>query len=56
MDLDDPIIDFCQLAESMGVRGDRVEQPDNLREILEAALDADEPRLVEVKVENKKTL
>jgi benzoylformate decarboxylase len=55
MDLDDPIIDFCQLAEAMGVRGDRVERPGDLRETLEAAFDADAPRLVEVKVENKET-
>ncbi|MFC1909409.1 thiamine pyrophosphate-binding protein [Chloroflexota bacterium] len=55
MDLDDPIIDFCQLAEAMGVRGDRVEQPDDLRATLEAAFDAEEPRLVEVSVENKDT-
>ncbi|MFC1932053.1 thiamine pyrophosphate-binding protein [Chloroflexota bacterium] len=49
-DLDGPIIDFCKLAESMGVRGDRVEQPDDLGRTLKAALDSDEPRLIEVKV------
>jgi len=55
MDLDDPIIGFCQLAEAMGVRGDRVERPDDLRATLKDAFDAEEPRLVEVNVENKET-
>jgi len=55
MDLDAPVIDFCQLAESMGVHGDKVEQPDDLGKTLKAAFDSDEPRLIEVQVENKKT-
>lgn len=56
MDLDDPVIDFCKLAEAMGVRGDRVEQPDDLRKTLKAAFDSTEPHLIEVNVENKATL
>ena len=55
MDLDNPIIDFCRLAQSMGVRGDRVEHPDDLREIFKDALDSNEPRLIEIKVENRST-
>jgi len=53
MDLDDPVIDLCQLAESMGVHGDRVERPDELGGTLRAAFDSNEPCLVEVRVENK---
>lgn len=55
MDLDDPIIDFCKLSEAMGVHGDRVERPDDLGKTLKAAFDSNEPRLIEVKVENKET-
>ncbi|MBW1764448.1 MAG: thiamine pyrophosphate-binding protein [Deltaproteobacteria bacterium] len=50
MELDDPVIDFCKLAESMGVRGDSVTQPDDLKKTLKAAFDSSEPRLIEVVV------
>lgn len=55
MDLDNPIINFCRLAQSMGIRGDRVEQPDNLEKVFKDAFDSNEPRLIEVMVENKNT-
>jgi benzoylformate decarboxylase len=55
MDMDDPVIDFCQLAESMGVHSNKVLRPDDLAGALKEAFDADKPRLVEVKVENKAT-
>jgi len=52
MDLDKPVIDFCQLAQSMGVEGRKVERPDQLRETLKSALESDKPNLVEVYIEN----
>jgi benzoylformate decarboxylase len=53
MDLDAPVVDFCKIAESMGVQGDLVEHPADLKRIFKAAFDAGKPRLIEVKVENK---
>ncbi|MFC1949278.1 thiamine pyrophosphate-binding protein [Chloroflexota bacterium] len=52
-DLSDPRIDFCGLAESMGVTARRVERPEELGETLRAALDSGEPNLVEVYIEDK---
>ena len=37
----------------MGVQGDLVEHPADLKRIFKAAFDAGKPRLIEVKVENK---
>ena len=51
VDLDEPIIDFCQLAQSMGVQGQKVERPEKLSEALKSALDADKPSVVEVYIE-----
>lgn len=52
MEIDEPVIDFSQLAESMGVKGVRVERPEDLGQALKTAMDSGEPRLVEVVVEN----
>ena len=52
MELDKPVIDFCQLAQSMGVPGQKVDRPEKLREALKSALESDKPRLLEVCVEN----
>ena len=51
MDLDQPRIDFRQLAQSMGVRGQKVERPEQLREALRSTLELGKPALVEVYVE-----
>ncbi len=51
MDLTDPLLDFARIAEAFGVRGQRVEHPDDLAPALRAALSADEPSLVDVVVE-----
>ncbi len=51
MDIDKPQVDFCELAHSMGVSGQKVEQPDELKEALRSALDSDKPTLVEVYLE-----
>jgi len=53
MELDDPIIDFSMLAQSMGVTGETVKDPEDLSRALKAAVDSGEPRLVEVFVENR---
>jgi len=51
MELDNPKIDFCQVAQGMGVLGQKVERPEELKEILKIALVSDEPNLVEVAVD-----
>ncbi|MBW1789002.1 MAG: hypothetical protein JRK53_20705, partial [Deltaproteobacteria bacterium] len=46
-------MDFCMLAESMGVKAEKVDKPEDLGSVLKAAVDSDAPRLVEVFVENR---
>ena len=53
MELDESVINFSLLAESMGVKGERVERPEDLNHVLNTAMDSEEPRLVEVFVENR---
>ena len=48
MEMDAPIMDFCKMAESMGVNGNRVSRPDELDGALRSALDSGRPSLVEV--------
>ncbi len=51
MDLTDPTLDFVKMAESMGVRGQRVEAPDDLAPALKDAIAHPGPSLVEVIVD-----
>jgi len=51
MDLTEPPLDFARIAEAFGVRGHRVEHPDDLAPALRAALAAGEPALVDVVVD-----
>jgi benzoylformate decarboxylase len=53
MELDDPVLNFSMIAQSMGVKGERVGDPGDLGRALKAAFDSGEPRLVEVFVENR---
>jgi len=53
MELDDPVINFSQLAQSMGVKGETVRSPDDLNRALKTAINSGEPRMVEVFVENR---
>ena len=53
LNIEDPVIDFCQMARSMSVRGQRVDQPEKLAKTLKSALESDKPELVEVPVEGK---
>lgn len=50
-ELDNPRIDFCQVAQGLGVQGRKVVQPDELKATLRWALESDKPALVEVEVE-----
>ena len=51
MDLDYPRIDFATIAQTMGVYGQRVEDPAQLRGALRSALESRKPALVEVIIE-----
>ena len=51
MDLDNPRIDFASMAQAMGVHGQKVEEPGQLREALRSAFESGKPALVEVIVE-----
>jgi len=51
MDLVDPLLDFAQIAQAFGVRGQRVERPQELGDALRSALCSGEPSLVDVVVE-----
>jgi benzoylformate decarboxylase len=53
MELDRPVMDFSMLAQSMGVRGETIKRPDDLKQALKAAIHSGEPRLIEVFVENR---
>jgi benzoylformate decarboxylase len=53
MEIDEPVIDFSALAESMGVQGVRVEKPEQLASALSSGLESNKPVLIEVMVENK---
>ena len=53
MELDDPVINFSMLAQSMGVKGETINRPEDLSRALKAAIDSREPRLIEVFVENR---
>jgi benzoylformate decarboxylase len=52
LDLHPPRIDFKQMAEAMGVRGWKVEKPDDLGNILRTVVESDKPELVEVFIED----
>ena len=52
MDIDRPVIDFSQLAQSMGVEGTRVGRAGDVAEAVRDALASDRPRLIEVMVES----
>ena len=48
MELDQPVMNFSLMAQSMGVEGERVSDPDQLGAALRRAVGAQLPRLVEV--------
>jgi benzoylformate decarboxylase len=50
LDLNEPSIDFVSLAQSLGVKAQRVTEPDELSAELTRSLQGDEPRLLEVPI------
>lgn len=51
MDLDDPPLDFSQIAASFGVKGVRIEHPDQIGDALREAQQSNEPRLLDVAID-----
>jgi benzoylformate decarboxylase len=52
MDMNDPAIDYCQLAQSMGMRAIRVSDPADLDAVLKESIRSGKPQLIEVMVSN----
>ncbi|MEI6383666.1 MAG: thiamine pyrophosphate-dependent enzyme [Betaproteobacteria bacterium] len=52
MDMNDPAIDFCQLAQSMGMKSVKVSDPIQLSSVLKAGIESGKPNLIEVIVSN----
>lgn len=52
MDMNDPVIDFVQMAQSMGLSAIRVEDPADLPQALKQAIQSGMPQLIEVRVAN----
>jgi benzoylformate decarboxylase len=48
MDIDDPLIDFCALAQSMGMRARKIDNPADLRPALDESFTAEGPTLLDV--------
>ena len=52
MDMNDPAIDYCQLAQSMGMPSMKVSDPSELDAALKAGIQSGKPNLIEVAVSN----
>ncbi len=52
MDMNDPAIDYCKLAQSMGMRAVKVSDPADLDQALKAGIQSGQPNLIEVTVAN----
>jgi len=51
MDMTDPPLDFSQIAASFGVKGVRIQHPDEIGDAVREAQKAEEPRLVDVVID-----
>jgi benzoylformate decarboxylase len=51
MDIDQPAIDFVEMAKSMGVAAERVTEPGGVRAALSAAMANNGPNLIDIRVE-----
>ncbi|HUF54290.1 MAG TPA: thiamine pyrophosphate-binding protein [Dehalococcoidia bacterium] len=51
MDLTGPALDFAQIAQSFGVKGARIEHPDEIGDALREAQSSGEPRLIDVVID-----
>jgi acetolactate synthase I/II/III large subunit len=47
----DPELDFAQIAASFGVKGVRIERPDEIGDALREAQNSGEPRLLDVVID-----
>jgi len=52
MDMNDPAIDFCQLAQSMGMKSVKVSDHMQLSNVLKVGIESGKPNLIEVIVSN----
>ena len=52
MDMNDPAIDYCKLAQSMGMSSVKVLHPGDLDSVLKASIQSGKPNLIEVMVSN----
>jgi benzoylformate decarboxylase len=53
LDLTSPEIDFVSLAQSLGVRAERVESPEHLADAVSESFSGDEPRLIDVPIDRR---
>jgi benzoylformate decarboxylase len=51
MDMTDPELDFSRIAASFGVKGVRIERPDEIGDALREAQSSGEPRLLDVVID-----
>jgi benzoylformate decarboxylase len=51
MDLEDPPVDFVQIAAGFGVKGSAIRHPDEIGDALREAQASQEPRLLDVRIE-----
>ncbi len=56
MDITGPEIDFVGLAQSLGVRAERITEPDQVGELVSQSLAGNEPRLFDVQISRKMQL
>jgi benzoylformate decarboxylase len=52
LDINNPRINFCELAQAMGVQGQRIEKPDDIGAALSSAMMSGKPALVEIIIED----
>lgn len=52
-ELNKPNIDFCKLAESMGVKAAKVENPEDIKPVIEEALRYEGPYLIDLVISNE---
>tara|TARA_A100001037_G_C14815999_1_gene485463 strand:+ start:42 stop:305 length:264 start_codon:yes stop_codon:yes gene_type:complete len=52
MDFDEPEIDFVSLATSLGIKSERIINPEQMHESLVSAVESSDPILLDVIVEN----
>ena len=51
MDMTEPALDFAQIAASFGVKGVRIEHPDEIGDALREAQASEEPRLLDIVID-----